>query len=158
MPPAGSAKNAVEARKNNEMVALQRDQVKEVTAFFSREYAWTADSRPAAITANTSWSKTIYWRPLVVVPVNGQLELPIDLPSANDIYQFEVFGHDGQGRLGASTIEVKATGKPVSLKTRLSTGEARVGDTIQLVCQVMNLTSRRQPGIIARIPLLRRTN
>ncbi|HQR07672.1 MAG TPA: hypothetical protein PLN21_12665 [Gemmatales bacterium] len=128
-------------------------------SFHLREYSWKAEAKPVGITQATAvWSKTVYWHPLELVPGSGKLELPIDLPPNEGVYHFEVFGHDGEGRLGAASIDVPAPVQSVSLQTKLSKNKAKVGDVIQLECQVQNLSTRRQPQIIARVQLPEGTN
>ncbi len=123
-------------------------------SFYLREYSWKAEAKPAGITQSTAtWSKTVYWHPLEIVPTGGRLELPIDLPPNEGVYHFEVFGHDGEGRLGAASIDIPAPLQSVSLQTRLSRNKAKVGDVIQLECQVQNLSTRRQPQVIAKVQL-----
>lgn len=152
--PGATKETAEELRKRTDPRDMLHEEIKAANLFYVRDYAWKADARPGAAALPTvSWSKTIYWHPLQVVPSSGKLELPIELPSPDGAYQFEVFGHDGQGRLGAASIEVKATRSPVSMQLKLSTPEARVGDTVRLECQVQNVSSRRQAQVCAKILL-----
>ncbi len=125
--------------------------------FFARQYAWSADARPASIAAaRLVWSQTVYWNPLLVVPSSGKYSIPIELPADASIYQFDVFGHDGTGRLGARSIDIKSpelsqSQEPLRLKTKLSHRVARQGDVVQLQCSLENSTSRRQPQAIVRL-------
>ncbi|MFT3878349.1 MAG: hypothetical protein QM703_01660 [Gemmatales bacterium] len=142
-----------ESFKKNDAEKLD-DDGRQQNSFYLREYSWKAEAKPAGITlATATWSKTVYWHPLEIVPTSGKLELPIELPPNEGVYHFEVYGHDGEGRLGAASIDIPAPVQSVSLHTKLSKARARVGDVIQLECEVQNLSTRRQPQVIAKIQL-----
>ncbi|MFO0816143.1 MAG: hypothetical protein U0796_23235 [Gemmatales bacterium] len=131
------------------------DQTKPIV-FYVREFSWNEQSRPTGLTANSAWSKTIYWNPLAVIPSTGKLTIPLELPPFDGSYQFEVYGHDGQGRLGSSVLEIKSAPAlpkptPIALSTRLSRTEAKVGEVVQLDCLIENQTPRRQPNIIVKL-------
>lgn len=147
-----------ESNGQNQMDKLDDDS-RQQNSFYLREYSWKAEAKPAGISlATATWSKTVYWHPLEIVPETGKLELLIDLPPNEGVYHFEVFGHDGEGRLGAASIDIPAPVQSVSLQTKLSKTRAKVGDVIQLECQVQNLSTRRQPKVIARVQLPEGTN
>lgn len=150
-PPS---KYGAESLKKKDPLDTIGDADRRQSGFFVREYSWKAEAKPAALTqATATWSKTVYWHPLMIIPATGKLELPIDLPPNEGVYHFEVYGHDGDGRLGSGSIDIPAPVQSVSLQTKLSRNQAKVGDVIQLDCQVQNLTSRRQPSVIAKIQL-----
>jgi hypothetical protein len=138
------------------MQAAVRD---EPGVFYARVYSWGLGQKPLALSkAKPAWSQTVYWNPLVVTPSSGKLIIPIDLPADASVYQFDVFGHDGAGRLGAKSIDIKSPSlsqsqKPIHLKTELSHGKARIGDVVQLKCRLENRSTRKQPEVIARLIL-----
>jgi hypothetical protein len=163
--PAGSGSPAHTGMKDSDVLKKKSeadasfDKERQQNGFLMREYSWKADAKPAALTQSAAtWSKTVYWHPLEVVKEGGKLELPINLPPNEGVYHFEIFGHDGHGRLGAGSIDIPAPMQPVSLKTKLSKPQAKVGDVVQLECQVQNQTSRRQPQVIAKVQLPEGTN
>jgi len=122
-------------------------------AFVAREYNWHAPRLADGI--KPAWGQTLYWHPLKVVP-HGEVSIPIEVPPGDATYRFDVFGHDGQGRLGAATLEVRTplpNPRPLAITTRLSTTEAVRGDVIHLVIEVRNQTGQRQPAAEAVIPL-----
>lgn len=157
-PPSRKEKSANTSDKKNEaqdFVDAQNNEAKAAN-FFVREYAWGQESltrKPLA-----SWTQTVFWKPFQMIPPQGRIELPVHLPENEGVYRFDVFGFDGAGRLGASTIDisVKATAgkaKPLTLETRIRQAEARINDVVQLECQLQNTTSRLQPNIIVKINL-----
>jgi hypothetical protein len=122
--------------------------------FMVREYSWKADRQPANL-GTPAWGQTVYWHALRVAP-EGELNLPVTLPPGEGTYRFEVFGHDGQGRLGAATLDIKTPvvkPKPVSLKTRLSAQDAKRGDVVRLEVEVKNQTASAKSAVQAVIPL-----
>lgn len=134
------------------------DELQTKQGFYLREYSWTPATQPGNMKPTTTWGQTVYWHPLKVVPSTGMLTLPIELPPMEGVYQFEVFGHDGQGRLGSAIIDIAspalaARPLPVALQTKLSSQQAKVGEVVQLECTVQNLTSRRQPQVVAKIAI-----
>ncbi|HMO35826.1 MAG TPA: hypothetical protein PKA06_07280, partial [Gemmatales bacterium] len=162
-PPAMSRGGAATPERSvtsrdKDILELDADSERE-TVFYYREYSWNRTHPPASLAPKTAWSQTIYWNPLATVPASGKLVIPLELPTdAASLYQFDVFGHDGQGRLGTASVDIRPTALteqklPLSLKTVLSHTEARVGDVVQLQCVLENRTSRRQPNIVLHLQL-----
>ncbi len=122
-----------------------------------RVYAWSPSDRPAAFDAlKPGWTQTIYWNPMLVLPSTGNYSIPIELPADASVYQFDVFGHDGNGRLGARSIDINSPAlskqqEPVQLKTKLSHVLAKLGDVVQLQCNIENCTTRKQPEVVVKL-------
>jgi hypothetical protein len=122
-----------------------------------RVYAWSPGDRPAVFdAAKPAWSQTVYWNPMLVLPATGKYSIPIELPADASVYQFDVFGHDGNGRLGARSIDINSPAlskqqEPIQLKTRLSHALARLGDVVQLQCNLENCTTRKQPDVVVKL-------
>jgi anti-sigma factor RsiW len=158
LPALGGGTGGMPAPAKSMSANFSKKEAEQPKVYYLREYSWKQQARPAGIVPSTTWSQTVYWQPLAVVPSTGKLTIPVELPPGDGSYQFEVFGHDGQGRLGATSLEVKAPQPPprptpISLSTKLNRTEAKVGEVVQLNCLVENQTSRTQPNIIVKLQL-----
>jgi hypothetical protein len=130
-----------------------RGAVQPTLPFFVREYAWNREHQPDNLKA-MPWSQTLYWNPMIVMP-SGETTIPLELPKTEGAYRINVFGHGGDGRLGAASIIIK-TPLPttsLSLQTKLSTDRAKRDDQIQLDIALTNNTNLRQNRVIAKIHL-----
>jgi hypothetical protein len=130
-----------------------RDALQPAQPFFVREYAWNRDNPPGNL-KTPSWSQTIYWNPMLVI-ANGESTIPLELPKTEGAYRISVFGHGGDGRLGAASIILKTpvSAAPLSLQTKLSTERAKRNDLVQLEIALTNSTNLRQNRVIAKIHL-----
>ncbi len=119
--------------------------------FILREYAWPKGHPPAALQPS-AWSQTVYWNPMVVL-TGGEWTTSLRLPMLEGVYRFQVFGHDGEGRLGAASLDVKTPVPLVTLHTKLSHEKAKVGDVVQLAITLRNVTKTAQSHVIAKVLL-----
>src|SRR5689334_8328232 len=91
----------------------------------------------------------------MLVIANGESTIPLELPKTEGAYRISVFGHGGDGRLGAASIILKTpvSAAPLSLQTKLSTERAKRNDLVQLEIALTNSTNLRQNRVIAKIHL-----